>query len=111
MKTIEYLNFSGKKFLVRVVFNFPFSPPKADGGGVLVTDDTRIRAAIPTIKKILRDGGSVILISHLGRPLKTAPPPPKGGSALNPLPQSYKENYFLKHIIGNVSALLIPPSG
>jgi phosphoglycerate kinase len=76
MKTVDDYNFSGKKAVERVDFNVPLNEKYE------VTDETRIRAAIPTIKKILNDGGSVILMSHLGRP--------KGG---------YEEKFSLKHVL------------
>jgi phosphoglycerate kinase len=63
MKMIQDFNFKGKKAIVRVDFNVPL-----DKQTFVVTDDTRIRGALPTIKKILSDGGSLILMSHLGRP-------------------------------------------
>ena len=62
MFAIDNYDFKGKRAIIRVDFNVPL-----DGEGV-VTDDTRVRAAIPTIKKVLEEGGSVILMSHLGRP-------------------------------------------
>ncbi len=63
MQTIDNYSFSGKKAIVRVDFNVPLNKETLE-----VTDDTRIRGALPTIKKIISDGGSVVLMSHLGRP-------------------------------------------
>ena len=83
MQTIEKFNFAGKKAFVRVDFNVPVDENFA------ITDDTRIRAAMPTLKKILADGGSLIIASHMGRPKK------------NP-----DEKYSLKHIVAHVSKLL-----
>lgn len=83
MKTIDDLNFKGKKALVRVDFNVPLNED------LKITDDTRISAALPTLKKILSDGGSVILMSHLGRP-KNGP----------------EEKFSLKHIVEHLSEKL-----
>jgi phosphoglycerate kinase len=88
MKTIDDYNFAGQKVLVRVDFNVPL-----DKKTFAVTDDNRIRAAIPTIKKILDDGGAAILMSHLGRPLK------EDGTV------DY-EKHSLKHVVGSLSRLL-----
>ncbi|MDR1331012.1 MAG: phosphoglycerate kinase [Tannerella sp.] len=82
MQTIDSFNFAGKKAFVRVDFNVPLDE------NFNVTDDTRIRKAIPTLKKILSDGGSLILGTHLGRP--------KGVS----------DKFSLKHILSRVSELL-----
>lgn len=62
MQTIDTYDFKGKKALIRVDFNVPLNDK------LEITDDTRMRAAVPTIKKVLAEGGSVILMSHLGRP-------------------------------------------
>lgn len=76
MKTVDSFNFSGKKALIRVDFNVPLNK------SFEITDDTRLKAVLPTVSKVLEDGGSAILMSHLGRP--------KGGP---------EEKYSLKHIL------------
>jgi len=86
MSQFSQHSFANEKALVRVDFNVPLNDKYE------ITDDTRIRAAIPTIKKMLADGGSVILMSHLGRP--------KDGPT---------EKYSLKHLIPHLTALLNPP--
>jgi phosphoglycerate kinase len=83
MNTIDFLNFSGKKALIRVDFNVPLDDK------FNITDDNRMVGAISTIEKILNDGGSVILMSHLGRP--------KDGPA---------EKYSLKHLVRHLAFLL-----
>ncbi len=81
-QNIETYNFNGKKAIVRVDFNVPLDE------NFKITDDTRIRAAIPTLKKVLNGGGALILMSHLGRP--------KGVTG----------KYSLKHIIYRIEELL-----
>lgn len=76
MKTVDSYNFSGKRALIRVDFNVPLNDKFE------ITDDNRLKAAMPTIKKILADGGSVVLMSHLGRP-KTGP----------------EDKFSLKHVV------------
>ncbi|MBC7745682.1 MAG: phosphoglycerate kinase [Flavobacterium sp.] len=83
MKTIDFYNFSGKRALVRVDFNVPLDDQ------FNITDDNRMQGAVPTIQKILKDGGSVVLMSHLGRP--------KGG---------VENKYSLKHLIDHLSFLI-----
>jgi phosphoglycerate kinase len=83
MKTIDQISFAGKRALIRVDFNVPLDKDYN------ITDDNRMTAALPTIKKILKDGGQVILMSHLGRP--------KGGP---------EEKYSLKHLVPHLSDLL-----
>lgn len=83
MTTIDNFNFAGKKAFVRVDFNVPLDE------NFNITDDTRIRAAMPTLKKIIADGGRLIIASHMGRPKK------------NPDPK-----YSLKHILAHVSEKL-----
>lgn len=83
MNTLDQFNFEGKKALVRVDFNVPLNAEFE------ITDDTRIKAATPTIKKILADGGSAILMSHLGRP-KDGP----------------EEKFSLKYLVATLSERL-----
>lgn len=90
LKTVATFNFAGKKALIRVDFNVPLNKQFE------VTDDTRIRGALPTINKILADGGSVILMSHLGRPLKKL----KEDGTVD------FEKHSLKHLIKPIEALL-----
>ena len=82
MQTIDSFDFAGKKAFVRVDFNVPLDE------NFHITDDTRIRAALPTLKKILGDGGSVVIGSHLGRP--------KGND----------DKFSLRHIRAHVAELL-----
>lgn len=83
MNTVDTHQFAGKKVLIRVDFNVPLD------SNFQITDDSRITAAVPTLKKILNDGGSVIIMSHLGRP--------KEGPA---------DKYSLRHIQNHLSTLL-----
>lgn len=82
MQTIDTYHFKGKKVIIRVDFNVPLNDTFE------ITDDTRIRAAIPTLKKVLSEGGSLIIMSHLGRP------------------KGVTNKYSLKHIIGRIEELL-----
>ena len=86
MKTINDYNFSGKRVIMRVDFNVPVN------NDFQITDDSRIRAAIPSIEKILSDGGSLVLMSHMGRP--------KG---------EVNADYSLKHIKNRISELINRP--
>lgn len=81
MKTIDNIDFKGKRALLRVDFNVPLNKDFE------ITDDTRIKAAEPTINKILNDGGSVIIMSHLGRP-KNGP----------------EDKFSLKHLVSELSS-------
>lgn len=87
MANIHSYDFSGKRALIRVDFNVPLDKETLE-----ITDDTRIRAALSTIKHILNQGGSVVLMSHLGRP-KEGP----------------EAKYSLKHIIGHLTELIDRP--
>ncbi len=82
---IDSYDFAGKKAIVRVDFNVPLDE------NFNITDDTRIRAALPTLKKVLASGGALIIMSHLGRPKGVTP------------------KFSLKHIIGHVSECLGVP--
>ncbi len=82
MKTVGSFNFAGKKAVIRVDFNVPLNDKFE------ITDETRIKATVPTISKILKDGGSCVLMSHLGRP--------KDGPT---------EKYSLKHLVKRLSEI------
>lgn len=84
MLRIQSYDFKNKRAIIRVDFNVPL-----DKSTFEITDDTRIRAAVPTIKHILNNGGSVVLLSHLGRP------------------NGIEEKYSLKHILRHTSELLV----
>ena len=86
MQTVDSYNFNGKRALIRVDFNVPLNDH------FIITDDTRMRAAVPTIKKVLTDGGSVILMSHLGRP-KNGP----------------EDKFSLRHIQQHLEELIAAP--
>jgi len=83
MSTIDNYDFSGKRALVRVDFNVPLDEQQN------ITDDTRIKAAIPTLKKVLSGGGSLVIMSHLGRP-KNGP----------------EDKFSLRHIVNRLSELV-----
>ncbi len=87
MQTIDKYSFKGKRAIVRVDFNVPLNKQTFE-----VTDDTRIRGALPTIKKILADGGSAILMSHLGRP-----------------DGKVQDKYSLKHVVSAVEKVTGKP--
>ena len=80
MNTLDTYNFAGKRAVMRVDFNVPLDKD------LRITDDTRIRMATPSVMKILNDGGSVVLLSHLGRP--------KGG---------YEQKYSLEALVARLS--------
>ena len=83
MQTIENYDFSGKKALIRVDFNVPLNEQFE------ITDDTRITAALPTIKKVISSGGSAIIMSHLGRPKKGP-----------------EDKFSMRHLVPHLSELL-----
>ena len=83
MQTIEKYNFSGKKALIRVDFNVPLDE------NFNITDDTRMTAALPTIRQVIDNGGSAIIMSHLGRPKKGP-----------------EDKFSMKHLVPHLSNLL-----
>jgi len=83
MQTIDSYDFKGKKALIRVDFNVPLNE------NFVITDDTRIKAALPTIKKVMAEGGSPVIMSHFGRP-KNGP----------------EDKYSMRHLVGHLSDLL-----
>ncbi len=83
MQTIEKYDFTGKKALIRVDFNVPFDE------NFVITDDTRMTAALPTIKKVIENGGAAIIMSHLGRPKKGP-----------------EDKFSMRHLVPHLSELL-----
>lgn len=83
MQTIDSYDFKGKKALIRVDFNVPLNE------NFVITDDTRIQAALPTIKKVMAEGGSPVIMSHFGRP-KNGP----------------EDKFSMRHLVGHLSDLL-----
>jgi phosphoglycerate kinase len=83
MQTIENYDFTGKKALIRVDFNVPFDE------NFVITDDTRMTAALPTIKKVIENGGAAIIMSHLGRPKKGP-----------------EDKFSMRHLVPHLSELL-----
>src|SRR6476661_7168213 len=90
MSKFQDYNFSGKKALIRVDFNVPLDE------NFNITDDNRMKAALPTIKKVLADGGSVILMSHFGRPHKD----------IEKKPHLTLVDFSLKPLVDHLSSLL-----
>ena len=90
MNTLDSFSFANKRALIRVDFNVPLRVN--EGGNRVITDDSRMKAALPTIKHILNDGGAVVLMSHLGRP--------KNG---------YEADLSLNHLVNHLSDLLNVP--
>ena len=84
MNTINRVSLKGKRVLIRVDFNVPLD------GNLNITNDSRMVAALPTIKKVVSDGGMAIIISHLGRP--------KNG---------FEEKFSLKHTVNHLSNLFL----
>ncbi len=91
MNTVDTINFNGKRALIRVDFNVPL-----DKKTLAVTDDSRIKAALPTIQKILNDGGCIVLMSHLGRPLKKL----KEDGNVD------FEKHTLRNVLANISSII-----
>ncbi len=83
MNNIQNISLEGKRVLIRVDFNVPLDE------GFNITDDSRIQAALPTIKKVISDGGKAVIMSHLGRPKNR-----------------FEEKFSLKHTVNHLSALL-----
>ncbi|MFV0267266.1 MAG: phosphoglycerate kinase [Draconibacterium sp.] len=83
MQTINSYDFKGKKALIRVDFNVPLNE------NFVITDDTRIQAALPTIKKVMESGGSPVIMSHFGRPKKGP-----------------EDKFSMRHLVGHLSELL-----
>src|SRR5262245_18942857 len=92
-KTIRDVELTGKRVLVRVDFNVPLDPSPSGDGSMVITDDTRIKETLPTLKYLIEKGAKVVLCSHLGRPKGKVDP-----------------KQSLRTVAGRLSEILVKPA-